>query len=247
MTLRLVQPGFNHGAEARRPKGSKDTSVRAATRRAIHATWRKICPLDGEELRDARIAFASKVLGLRKPLKSTSTLSSAQLGRILDAMRAMERAPELPGVTVRAGLVPARSRATTADAGAAIVHLATAAQVTTLEKLRVHLGWSATGFQAFIVDKFEGKHSPSLLTPAQASSCTMILLTIAARNRLKNRGFNGKISRQLIRAEIPALKRALEIDVRASRPNTRHPKPTRRRDEAREDYERALKGAAFND
>jgi hypothetical protein len=254
MTLRLVPPAqheFDHGAEARRPKTAKDTGVRGSTLRAIHATWRKICPLEGEELRDARLVFATHALGLRKPLTSTSKLSSAQLGRVLDAMREKERAPELPGVQSQISTVKSQISNSPSDAAAEIHHLATAAQVTVLEKLRKHLGWSATGFQAFIVDKFKGKHSPALLTPPEANSCTMILLTIAARKRIKDRGFNGKISRAAIHAEIPALKRALDIDVRAAadRVNSqtvREGSGSRSRsDEAKEDYDRMVKGAAF--
>ena len=68
-------------------------SVRAATLRAIHVTWRKVAfDLEAEELRDARLAFCTEVLNLRKPLKSIRKLSPAQLGRILDAMRELERA-----------------------------------------------------------------------------------------------------------------------------------------------------------
>jgi hypothetical protein len=197
--------------QAQRPK-SKD--VRAQTLRAIHATWRKICPdLEGEELRAARIAFASRVLNIRKPLKSMSKLSPKQLGIVLDEMRRHERAPALPGVRA----LPARStpEACVPNETAEIHHLATQAQVDTINKLIRYLNWSALGAQAFIVDKFK-RHSSNMLTPPQANSCTVILFTIAARKRIKDRGFEGKISRTLIHAEFPALKRELGIDQKPS-------------------------------
>src|SRR6266567_7649938 len=93
------QFNFNHGSEAARKKPAKKTDVRTQTLRAIHATWRKICPdLEGEELRDARIAFATRALNLKNPLKSTGKLSPSQLGRVLDEMRKRERTPSLPGI-----------------------------------------------------------------------------------------------------------------------------------------------------
>ena len=208
MTLTLVPNTANHPPANRRTR--KPTDVRGQTLRAIHATWRKIGPsgLDGDELREARLAFATKALSLKKPLTSIQKCSPAQLGRILDAMRELERTPTLPGVDSS----PVARHLSTDAEGAEIIHLATHAQVSAIERLRNYLGWTAIGLQNFIIDKFNGKHSPVLLTPADANSCTMILLTIAARKRIKDRGVAGKISRTMIHAEIPALKRELGID-----------------------------------
>jgi hypothetical protein len=201
---------FNHREEAAREKGSRKTDVRASTIRAMHATWRKICDLEGEELRDARLQFATRALNLRKPLKSTGKLSPAQLGIVLDAMRRLERSPALPGV-VDSRFALNADRMSALPAEGEVIHLATDAQVAAIEKLRVYLNWSAIGTQAFINNKFR-RASARFLTPAQANSCTMIMLTIAARKRIKDRGTAGKISRVMIRSEIPALKRELNID-----------------------------------
>src|SRR6185503_18598018 len=189
----------------------------------------KICDLEGEELRDARLEFATTALSLRKPLTSLSKLSPTQLGRILDEMRRHERAPALPGMpAVRTG-----SGSDRVEESAEIVHLATGAQVQAIEKLRKYLGWSAIGLNAFIGDKFKGR-TVNFLTPAEANSCQMILFTIAARKRIKDRGFKGKISRSLTQAEIPALKRELGIDRK---------KVTTK--DIDDDYQKAVSGAAW--
>lgn len=216
--LTLVQNNSNP-APAKRRAGKPTTNVRGQTLRAIHATWRKIAPsgLDGDELRDARLAFATKALNLKKPLASIQKCSPAQLGRVLDAMRELEHTPSLPGVDAP---LPIPRQPSPAE-GAEIIHLATNAQVSAIERLRNYLGWTAIGLQNFMIDKFRGKHSAALLTPADANSCTMILLTIAARKRITGRGVTGKISRTLIHAEIPALKRELGIDQKPAE----HPSP----------------------
>lgn len=193
----------------------KNDNVRAQTLRAIHATWRKICPdLEGEDLRDARVAFATKALNLKKPLKSMGKLSSKQLGVVLDEMRRHERAPGLPGIPV-SSQQEAVGRTHDDAPSAEIHHLATQAQVDTINKLIRYLGWTAIGAQAFIADKFK-RSSPRMLTPPEANSCTVIMFTIAARKRIKDRGFEGKISRTLIHAEFPALKRELGVDQKPS-------------------------------
>ena len=228
--LRLVD---NQQSEVRRQKPVKNTDVRASTLRAIHATWRKINPdLEGEDLRDARLQFATQALGLKKPLTSTSKLSPAQLGRVLDEMRRHERAPGLPGMdTTTEGTEKNKSTSPVVDA-AEVHHLATQAQVDVIRKLIRHLNWSAVGTQAFLTRTFK-RTSEAMLTPQQANSCTMILFNIAGRKRIADRLQKTaresqaaameagrvaqkiempKISRALIQSEIPALKRELGID-----------------------------------
>lgn len=163
-------------------------------------------------MRDARLAFATKALGLRKPLKSLSKCSPKQLGRIIDAMRERERAPGLPGVPTPDILKSEDAEHEQAE----VIHLATSAQGTAIERLRNYLGWTAIGLQKFIIDKFDGKHSPALLTPAQANSCTYILLRIAANKSIRARGFEGRICGSLLRAEMSQVKRELGIDQKPS-------------------------------
>lgn len=192
---------------------AKKPDARAQTLRAIHATWRKVCPLDGEELRDARLVFATNALGLKKSLTSTSKLSQSQLGRILDKMRELERAPVLPGVEGVCTAVSARPSRLPGGEGE-VHHLATDAQVGAINKLIHHLGWSAIGAQAFIAQRYR-RDSARLLTPAQANALTMILFNIAASKAIKSRpGFEGKVTRQMIRMEIPRLKQELGIDLK---------------------------------
>jgi hypothetical protein len=216
--LTLVQNSSNQSPKTKvqRPKSS---NVRTQTLAAINATWRKLCPLDGTELRDARLAFATKALGLRKPLKSLSKCSPKQLGRVIDAMRLLEKSPTFPaeGFGLSASAFEQRPKTEDQRPEGDIVHLATGPQVTAIERLRNYLNWSAVGLQAFLIDKFNGKHSPALLTPAEANSCTMILFNIAASKAIKARRVErgqepGRVSRRMIAMEIPALKRELGID-----------------------------------
>jgi hypothetical protein len=207
-----------------KPAHSKKKSAHAGTMQAIHATWRKVAPptvVDAEDLRNERLNFAARVLSLNQPLKSMSGLSGAQLGRVLDAMRALERAP---GANVGAGLVPARDRVGTSPTPTGdIHHLATTAQVEAIDKLFAYLGSSPLWIEEFLETRFRRK-SQRLLTPAQANSCTMILFNIAASRDIKQRWQRvldlrrtgekdkTKVTREMIRAEIPALKRRLGID-----------------------------------
>jgi|SRR5260370_477392 len=210
------------------PPHSKKKSARAGTIAAIHVTWKKINPLlETDELRDARLAFCIELLGLRKQLKSMTRLSDKQLGRVIDAMREIERAPGLPMERPHpAGGAQASLPAISAgrDAGepqpgmaalhAEVFHLATTAQVETIDKLFVYLGWSAGGIEKFLEGKFRRK-SQRLLTPAQANSCTMILFNIAASRDIRARGFE-HATRPMIRQEIPKLKARLGIDQKKS-------------------------------
>ena len=175
---------------------------------------------DKDEMRDARLRFCEKALGLRRTLKSMSSLTGAQLGRVLDEMRRLERSPTLPGAEYRVPALAgsfAREKSPTEvgtlnTAGAEIHHLATDAQVGAIQKLFHYLQWSAIGAQAFMSEKF-GRGSERLLSPVQANSLTMILFNIAGAKAIKSRpGFEGKVSRQMIRMEIPRLKRELGID-----------------------------------
>lgn len=203
----------------------KKKSVRAGTMQAIHATWRKVAPptvVDAEDLRVERLNFATRVLNLNKPLDSMSGLSGAQLGRVLDAMREMERAPALPGgsPTVSEGYEDAGKMP--ALPAAEIHHLATTAQVEAIEKLFdcEYLRWSVVKREEFLSKRFR-RSSPRMLTTVQANHCTMILMSIAAHRRIKTRLVrvskkDQKVSRTMVHAEIPALKRRLGIDQQKS-------------------------------
>jgi hypothetical protein len=223
-----------------RASAPKKKTVRNETLKAINVTWRKIAfDLEAEELRNARLAFGTEALGLRKPLKSFSRLSPPQLGRILDAMREIERAPRLPmerphlvGGTQAsvpalnagkdAGEPPAGMRALP-GALPKIHHLATKGQVDAIGKLIRYLGWSAIGTQAFIAKRYN-RESERMITPAQANSLTMILLNIAAAKSIKERvGGDVKVSRRDIALRIPRLKRELGIDQKPAADFTDYP------------------------
>src|SRR5207253_1450364 len=80
---------------------------------AINIRWKKIRhDLTGEELHDELTAFISDRLRLKEPITSLRSLSDAQLGRTLDALRDLEAQPVLPG-----------AQAVNPTGGAEIIHL----------------------------------------------------------------------------------------------------------------------------
>jgi hypothetical protein len=208
-----VQRTRKERAEAR----DEIRSVRARTIAAIHLTWKKLRRdlHDPAESREQRLTFMAGVLK-KQSLGSSRDLTDKQLGKVLDAMRDLENAPELPGVAViheqraksegQSGLL-----APGALPSAEIYHLATAAQVSAIDKLLTHLGWGREAKEGFLFKRFKRK-SPELLSPKQANSLTMILLTIAASNAVRSRGVQ-RASRLMIREEIPRLKAQLGIDT----------------------------------
>jgi len=198
-------------------------SGRAGTIAAIHIVWKKLRPdlrHDVEGLRAARLDFMNDVLKPKRLIESMRDVSEAKLGKVLDAMRELERAPLLPGA--QASSLPAGGSAKIHQGEeAGIHHLATEAQVAVISKLFLHLGWTLESIEGFTFQKFKRK-SHRMITPKQANSLTMILLTIAAARDIKRRWLAetgrevGKVSREMIRAEIPQLKRRLEIDQKPS-------------------------------
>jgi hypothetical protein len=208
--MELARQSTSKAATGRRtPK----KSARAATIAAIHITWSKLrrdLKGDKEELRESRLLFMSQVLN--REVTTSRGLSQAKLGKVLDAMRALESSPLLPGGVPTVEQPPAIE-----SAPAEVHHLATEAQVATSDKLFGYLGWSPEAIASFTEKRFKRK-SPRLITPKQANSLTMILMNIAASRDIKRRwkAERGRevehVSREMIRAEIPALKRRLGID-----------------------------------
>lgn len=197
-----------------KPARSKK-DARTATIAAIHITWSKLrrdLRGDKEELRESRLQFMSRVLN--REITTSRGLSQAKLGKVLDAMRDLESAPLLPG-----GAPTVDPQPLIANTPAEVHHLATESQVATIDKLFGCLGWSPEAIASFTGKRFN-RQSPRLITPKQANSLMMILMNIAASRDIKRRWKEDTgrevehVSREMIRAEIPALKRRLAIDQR---------------------------------
>lgn len=177
---------------------------------AIHIEWKRLRPdlrHSADELRDERLAFISNALGLKFIPASMSDLTDKQLGKVLDALRDLQEQPRLPNCEVQ--------QRPLADAG--VIHLASAEQVHTINKLLLHLGWGDAAQKAFISRRFR-RENPVHLFPKQASSLIRILLNIACTRELKERGIE-KVSRPMIRLQIPRLKARLGIDRKPSHLN----------------------------
>jgi len=207
----VIDPVPGRRSSSRRRKDTGSHSVRSKTIAAIHLTWKKLRRdlSDADESREQRLTFMAGVLK-KDSISSTRDLTDRQLGRVLDAMRELERAPELPGMQV----IHRVSRSETTPATAEIIHLATAAQVSALKKLLAHLGWRAEAQEGFIEKRFHRK-SVEMLSPKDAHSLTMILLNIAASNAVRSRGVK-RASRLMIGDEIPRIKRLLGIDQKST-------------------------------
>lgn len=191
---------------AQPPTRSKPASSRSRMIAAIHIEWAKIRRDLGKashaELRDERLAYITRVLKLKRQVNSMRDLTDRQLGLVLDALRNFQ--PQLPGDVAHAAAQPATE-------GAEIIHLASAEQVFTINKLLDHLGWSVDARERFIQQRFR-RTSPAMLSPKQANSLTMILLNIAAQRAIRTRGI-ARVSRAMIQAEIPRLKERLGIGI----------------------------------
>lgn len=177
---------------------------------AVQIIWKQIrVDLHGDEeaLRAERLIYITEVLSLKRPLSSIRTLSDAQLGRVLDAMRRLQTQPRLTGYTRPALVEPAQP-----ETGAEVIHLASAEQVFTINKLLTHLDWTPEYQKTFLHRRFK-RQNHALLLPAQAQSLIRILLNISCTREVKQRGV-GKVTRAMISAEIPLLKARLGIDRR---------------------------------
>lgn len=174
---------------------------------AVHVLWHKLRPdlhHDKDQERDERIAFINDVLNLRRPVSSMRSLSDAQLGRVLDELRRREMQPTLAGYT------PPVKPASVQPAVAEVIHLATAEQIFAVDKLFGYLSWTDEFREDFVERRFK-RRRVSALTTGRAHALIRILLNVACSRDLKVVGA-GKVSREMIRAEIPKLKARLGID-----------------------------------
>ncbi len=174
---------------------------------AIHVTWHRLRPdlhHDKDVERDERLAFIADTLRLKRPVSSMRSLTVQQLGRVLDALRRFEAQPHLVGYAPPVKPQPAQTGA------ADVVHLATTEQRFFIDRLFVFLNWTDEFREDFTFRKFRRRRA-ALLSTAQAHSLIRILLNVACSRVLKERGHD-KVSREMIRAEIPALKARLGVD-----------------------------------
>ncbi|MCP9496252.1 MAG: hypothetical protein MSG64_17550 [Pyrinomonadaceae bacterium MAG19_C2-C3] len=181
---------------------SKPSELRRKMLASIQIQWKQMRPdLHGDDaaLRDERLAYVTDLLKLKKPLTSLSVLSDKQLGVVLDGFRRKLECPR--AVEHKPPVVPS----------AEIIHLAGSEQVFTLGKLFNYLGWSVETRAEFVAERFK-RPNPAMLSPRQANSLTMILLTIAAARDLKEQGVSQ--SRKDTNAYIPTLKSKLAIGER---------------------------------
>ena len=173
---------------------------------AIHLQWRNMRPdlrHSPEELRDERLAFITDLLKLKRPLSSMRSLSDRQLGIVLDALNSGRVQTRLPN---------SQPAPEPASGSAEIIHLASAEQVFAINKILDYLRWRTEAREKFIQQRFN-RTSPAMLSPKDANSLVMILLTVAAARDVRHRTGAARVSRKMIHAEIPQLKIRVGIDM----------------------------------
>jgi len=201
----------------------KSSGVRGRMLAKIHILWPRLRPdlrHDPEGLREALHDFAAKANNLDS-VTSLTQLTDGQLGRLLD-----EIGKQVPGQATAqrqsasnqesGNVIPgkfgrARESAGVPESGADITHLASPAQVKTIKKLFDEVRWWNGGRrEAWLKSRF-GVGSIPMLRFDQATSAIRILMNIAVSRLIKLKTPEVKVSRQMINAGIPDLKRRLRI------------------------------------
>jgi hypothetical protein len=135
------------------------------------------------------------------------------------------------GAMARAGLEALASSESSLDCGlqnpqseirnsqsAEVIHLAGPEQAWAIERLFEYLGWEQEKRDGFLKKRF--KHANvKMLRPRQATGLTRILFNIAAHRDIRARGVEGPISREMIDAEIPKLKKRVGIEKKGDETN----------------------------
>jgi hypothetical protein len=186
---------------------------------SINITWKELrndLHNSPKELREARLDFASAELRI-PPIGSFSELTSYQLGKVLEAMQREKTQPRLAGCNVQR-IQPTSQASTSSPKGAAVVdHLASNEQTWAIGKILSYLRWGEKGREGFFQRNFR-RNNQRMLTPKQAGSAIRILLGIAAARDIKARyaakGIAIKVSEEMKRAELPALKYRIGIDAK---------------------------------
>ncbi|MET0466897.1 MAG: hypothetical protein ABW007_27295 [Chitinophagaceae bacterium] len=173
---------------------------------AINIQWKELRPdlhHSPDELREERLAYITDILKLKEPLGSLKDLTNYQMSRVLAHFDGLRAQPALPSTRIVAR-----------PAVAEIVHLATAQQVYTINKLLDFLGWHPDSRKKFLTARYQ-RENPVHLRPRQANALIRILFNIACSQELKKAGFK-KVSRAMIGMHIPVLKKKLGIDRKES-------------------------------
>jgi hypothetical protein len=201
--------------------------ARRARYAAINATWKQLRPdlrHSAVELREARLDYAAAVNGIA-PIGSLADLTIHQLDRVIEAMKRDLQQPAWPVQSSEFSVQRSRFATRNSEPGTqdgAVVHLATEEEAWAVEQVLDYLGWSDEGRQGFLRKNFR-RATPQMLTHRQAKSAITVLLTIAASRDIKKREGETaaaigpeaspiKVSRLMIRAEMPSLKKRIGID-----------------------------------
>lgn len=155
-------------------------------------------------IREERLVWIAEFLGLKRGLKSTTTLTDKQIGVVLEEMRRLTGSvPKAPAKTRAANIVEFPN-----PNGADVIHLASEEQQFTVRKIIEFLGWNVERTEEFLRDRFNCPNV-AMLRFEKANSLMMILLNIAAHADLKAKGM--MTGRAATAKHIKFIKKKLQI------------------------------------
>lgn len=179
---------------------------------ALMATWGNLCPLKGEQARDARLAYCRTVL--RRPIESCNDLTPAETDQVISAMqRELASRPASRPSNLRQ--FPNRNTPSRE-------------MVWKIRQLESWLGWTPVPERlgGFLRHMFR-KSSPEQLTHAQAWRAVEALHDVAARAQIKaDKGAAYPVSKPELAAAVATLKVTLaswrpQFDTPEQKANTR--------------------------
>jgi hypothetical protein len=197
-------------ATARKTNFNSVSKSRQKMIAAVQIEYKRANPYleDKDEQRAARLDFITKLLNLRRPCESITELSDQQLGIVLDELR--RQSGQAQPTQSNTNLRFLQKSENSYSGESEVIHLATKAQVFTLEKLVEFIGWTEEQRTSFMQKRFRCAKF-AMLTFKKATSVTNILLRIAAQKDLKQRGKTTCTTAEINR-QIEVVKTKLQID-----------------------------------
>lgn len=201
--------------------GKPRNNVRQKMLGFIHVNFPRLRPdlrHSTEDMKEARLAFCTEVLGLRAPLVSCARLHNRQLEKVIEAIKRQLPQERLPGVEYKRDAVASvnsRPKPTSCTAkdmrSGEVIHLAGNEQVWAIERVIEHLGWSPEGTEEFFQNQFKVS-TPKMLKTKAANTALYVLLRSAAWKALRaEKGKDAKIDNETLNRRIRIIKMNLGI------------------------------------
>jgi hypothetical protein len=180
----------------------------------LHVLWSGLRPdlsKGSQDYKEALYGFAEAELKVTR-IGSMTELTDTQLGKLIEVLEREANQPRLyqPSENVIEFKGKPQKSEQKAQSSSVVEHLASLGQRFAINRLFSYLGWSETGREKFLENKFRTKSVEMLLTK-QAHSCIRILLNCAGSKYWKALG-KTEVSKPMIAAAIPKIKAEIGID-----------------------------------